>query len=273
MPPEVLRCGRDDGADTYTDTDMTVDLTGKVAVVTGGARDIGAAVVRALADAGAAVVVNYLSSADRATALVAEVTSKGGRAVAVQADVSRADGAAKLVAETRAAFGDRIDVLVNNAGGLVARKKLEEIEPEFWDTVMDLNAKSVFLVTKAASPYLATGGAVVNLSSLAARDGGGGGALVYAASKGAVLTLTRGLAKELAPRRIRVNAVSPGMIDTTFHDVHTPQAARDATVAKTLVGRQGTSDDVANAVLFLASDMSAYLTGESVEINGGLYFV
>jgi 3-oxoacyl-[acyl-carrier protein] reductase len=252
---------------------MNVDLSGKVAVVTGGARDIGAAVVRALAGAGAAVAVNYNSSADRANALVDEVKASGGRAVAVQADVARPEGAAKLVAETRAAFGDRIDVVVNNAGGLVARRKLAEIDSAFWDEVMNLNAKSVFLVTQAAAPHLADGGAVVNLSSLAAHDGGGAGAMVYAASKGAVLTLTRALAKELAPRKIRVNAVSPGMIATTFHDVHTPQAAREATAARTLAGRQGTSEDVANAVLFLASDMSAYLTGESIEINGGLYFV
>ena len=252
---------------------MTVDLTGKVALVTGGARDIGAAVVRTLAEAGAAVVVNYHSSADRANALVEEIRAKGGRAAAVRADVSRPEGAEQLVAGARAAFGDRIDVLVNNAGGLVARKKLEEIDSAFWDEVMNLNAKSVFLVTKAAAPHLVEGGAIVNLSSLAAHDGGGAGAMVYAASKGAVLTLTRALAKELAPRRIRVNAVSPGMIATTFHDVHTPQAAREATAARTLAGRQGTSEDVANAVLFLASDMSAYLSGESVEINGGLYFV
>jgi 3-oxoacyl-[acyl-carrier protein] reductase len=191
----------------------------------------------------------------------------------VQADVTRAEDAERLVAETRAAFGDRIDILVNNAGGIVARRALADMDGEFWDSVMDLNVKSVFLVTKAAMPFLAEGGAVVNLSSLAARDGGGGGALAYSASKGAVLTMTRGLAKELAPRRVRVNCVSPGMIDTTFHDVHTKPEVRTATAARTLAGRQGTADDVANAILFLASDASAYLTGESVEINGGLYFV
>jgi 3-oxoacyl-[acyl-carrier protein] reductase len=252
---------------------MQVDLTGKVAIVTGGARDIGGAVVRKLAESGAAVVVNYNSSADRANALVAEITGRGGRALAVQADVTRADDADRLVAETRAAFGDRIDILVNNAGGIVARRPLQDMDGEFWDTVMALNVKSVFLVTKAAMPYLAEGGAVVNLSSLAARDGGGGGALAYSTSKGAVLTMTRGLAKELAPRKVRVNCVSPGMIDTTFHDVHTKPEIRTATAARTLVGRQGSADDVANAILFLASDASAYLTGESVEINGGLYFV
>ena len=252
---------------------MQADLSGKVAIVTGGARDIGRAAVLKLAGAGAAVAINYFSSADRANALVQEVTSAGGRAVAIRADVTRAEDAERLVSETRAAFGEKIDILVNNAGGLVARRKLEEIDGAFWDEVMDLNFKSVFLMTRAALPYLAEGGAVVNLASLAGRDGGGGGALVYAAAKGGVLTLTRGLAKELAPRKVRVNCVSPGMIDTTFHDLHTKPEIREATAARTLVGRQGTPEDVANAILFLASDASAYINGESVEINGGLYFV
>ena len=251
---------------------MSIDLNGKVAVVTGGARDIGAAIVRKLADAGAAVVVNYNSSADRANALVEEIRGRGGRAAAVQADVSRADGAERLIAESRAAFGDRIDVVVNNAGGLVARKKLEELDEAFWDQVMALNLKSVYLVTRAALPHLAEGGAVVNVGSLAAHDGGGPGAIAYATSKGGVLTLTRALAKDLAPRRVRVNAVSPGMIATTFHDVHTKPEARAATAARTLLGREGSAEDVANVVLFLASDLSGYLNGESVEINGGLYF-
>jgi 3-oxoacyl-[acyl-carrier protein] reductase len=251
---------------------MQVDLTGKVAVVTGGARDIGRAVVLKLAESGAAVAINYHQSADAATALVDEVRALGGRAVAIQADVSRGEDARRLIAETRRAFGDRIDIVVNNAGGLVARKKLEEMDEAFWDHVMALNLKSVFLVTQAALPALAEGGAIVNLSSLAARDGGGGGALAYSASKGAVLTLTRGLAKELAPRHVRVNCVTPGMIATTFHDTFTKPEVRAATAARTLVGRQGSAEDVANAVLFLASDASAYLTGESIEINGGLWF-
>jgi 3-oxoacyl-[acyl-carrier protein] reductase len=252
---------------------MHVDLQGKTAIVTGGARDIGAAIVRALAKSGASVVVNYQSSADRATTLVAEIVALGGKAIAVQADVTNAADVQRLVSETRAAFGDRIDILVNNAGGLVARKKLDEMDGDFWDHVLGLNLKSVFLVTQAVAPHLAEGGAVVNLSSLAAHDGGGPGALAYSASKGGVLTLTRGLAKELAPKKVRVNCVSPGMIATTFHDTHTAPAAREATAARTLVGRQGSSEDVANAVLFLASDASAYLSGESIEINGGLYFV
>src|SRR5437763_5304549 len=131
---------------------------------------------------------------------------------------------------------------------------------------------SSFLVTNASIPLLGEGGVIVNLSSLAARDGGGPGGHAYAAAKGAVLTLTRGLSKELAPRKIRVNAVSPGLIDTTFHDLHTQPEARKATAGRTLIGREGHPDDVANTVLYLASGAAAYITGECVEINGGLYF-
>lgn len=250
-----------------------MDLKGKVAIVTGGARDIGRAIALALAERGASVVVNYLHSVDAAQGVVAEITAAGGRAVAVRADVSQAAEVARLIAQARAAFGGEIHVLVNNAGGLLARKKLDEMDTAFWDQVMALNLRSVFLVTQAAAPFMPAGGAIVNLSSLAARDGGGGGALAYSAAKGAVLTLTRGLSKELAPRKIRVNCVSPGMIDTTFHDTFTKPEVRQAVAARTAIGREGSASDVANAVVFLATDASAYITGESIEINGGLYFV
>jgi 3-oxoacyl-[acyl-carrier protein] reductase len=252
---------------------MHADLKGKVAIVTGGARDIGRAVARQLAGSGAAVVVNYLHSGEAAGSVVREITAAGGKAIAVQADVSKGADVARLCAETRAAFGDRIDILVNNAGGLLARKKLPDMDEAFWDAVMALNLKSVFLVTQAVVPFMPEGGAIVNLSSLAARDGGGGGALAYSAAKGAVLTFTRGLSKELAPRKIRVNCVSPGMINTTFHDTFTSPEVRQTVASRTSVGREGSADDVANSVVFLASDASAYITGESIEINGGLYFV
>jgi 3-oxoacyl-[acyl-carrier protein] reductase len=252
---------------------MRADLQGRVAIVTGGARDIGRAVSLEFAECGASVVVNYFSSGEKAKAVAAEVESRGGRARAVQADVSRPADAKRLIEETRKAFGDRIHILVNNAGGLVARRKLDEMDEAFWDTVMALNLKSVFLVTQAALPYLAEGGAIVNLSSLAARDGGGGGALAYSAAKGGVLTLTRGLSKELAPRKIRVNCVSPGLIATTFHDTFTKPEVRQAVASRTSVGREGTPEDVASAIVFLASDDAAYITGESIEINGGLYFI
>ena len=252
---------------------MRVDLQERVAIVTGGARDIGRAVSLKLAECGASVVVNYYTSADRAKTVVAEVEARGGRALAVQADVSRPADVRRLIDQTREAFGERIHILINNAGGLIARKKLDEMDESFWDTVMGLNLKSVFLVTQAALPYLAEGGAVVNLSSLAARDGGGGGALAYSAAKGGVLTLTRGLSKELASRKIRVNCVSPGLIATTFHDTFTKPEVRQAVAARTSIGREGTPEDVANAIVFLASDSAAYITGESIEINGGLYFI
>jgi 3-oxoacyl-[acyl-carrier protein] reductase len=251
---------------------MQIDLSGKTAIVTGGARDIGRAIVLDLAAAGASVVVNYHSSEDAAKQVVAEVKARGGRAIASRADVSKGLDAKRLVADAVGAFGERIDILVNNAGGLIARKKLEEMDEAFWDQVLALNLKSVFLVTKAALPHLGEGSAIVNLASLAARDGGGGGALAYSAAKGAVLTLTRGMSKELAPRKIRVNCVSPGMIATTFHDTFTPPEVRKTVASRTSIGREGSAADVANAVTFLASDASSYITGESIEINGGLYF-
>jgi 3-oxoacyl-[acyl-carrier protein] reductase len=252
---------------------MQPDLHGKTAIVTGGARDIGRAIVLELAAAGASVVVNYHASEHAARQLVAEVSANGGRAIASKADVSNADDVRRLIADTVSAFGETIHVLVNNAGGIVARKKIEQMDEAFWDEVLALNLKSVFLVTKAALPHLAEGSAIVNLSSLAARDGGGGGALAYSAAKGAVLTLTRGLSKELASRKIRVNCVSPGLIATTFHDTFTAPEVRKTVASRTSAGREGTAGDVANAVLFLASDASSYITGESIEINGGLYFV
>jgi len=252
---------------------MESDLKGKVALVTGGARDIGRAVVLGLAERGAAVVVNYNSSEDKANEVVRDVKERGGEAIATRADVTSPVETNALVDAAREAFGGSIDILVNNAGGLLARKKLEEMDSDFWDAVMTINLKSVFLVTRAAVPFMPEGSAIVNLSSLAARDGGGGGALAYSAAKGGVLTLTRGLSKELAPRKIRVNCVSPGMIDTTFHDTFTSPEVRKTVASRTSIGREGTPEDVANAVIFLATDASAYITGESIEINGGLYFV
>jgi 3-oxoacyl-[acyl-carrier protein] reductase len=252
---------------------MHIDLNGKIALVTGGARDIGRAVSLALAESGASVAVNYHSSADRAKAVVEEIRAAGGKAVAIAADVTKSTDVARLMDETAQAFGDELHILVNNAGGIIARKTIADMDETFFDSVMTLNFKSVFLVTKAATPRMPAGSAIVNVASLAARDGGGPGSAIYAAAKGAVLTLTRGLSKELASRKIRVNCVSPGMIDTTFHDLHTKPEARSATAARTAIGREGTPADVANAVVFLASDAAAYLSGESIEINGGLYFV
>lgn len=252
---------------------MQVDMAGKVAIVTGGGRDIGRAIALRLAGAGASVTVNYLGRPEEATATVAEIEGVGSRAIAVEADVTKPDDVERLVAETRRAFGDAIHVLVNNAGGLVARKKMDEMDEEFWRFVLDLNLGSVFRVSKAVLPFMPDGGAIVNLASLAAHDGGGPGAIAYSVSKGGVLTFTRGLAKELGPRKIRVNCVSPGMIATTFHDTFTTPEVRKVVAGRTALGREGQADEIARAVLFLASDMAAFVTGESLEVNGGLYFV
>ena len=251
---------------------MQIDLQGKVALVTGGARDIGRATVLELAASGAAVVINYLGSEDRANELAKEITGSGGKALAVKADVTNRFQIAGMMQQVQDQFG-KIDILVNNAGGLLARKKLDEMDEKFMDDVIAINFKSILLVTQSALGYMNDGGAIVNLASLAAHDGGGPGAMIYAACKGAVLTFTRGLSKELAPRKIRVNCVSPGLINTTFHDTFTKPEGRAATVARTTVGREGDARDVANAIVFLASDASAYINGESIEINGGLYFV
>ena len=249
------------------------DLKNKVALVTGGARDIGRAVSVLLASRGAAVVVNYFDNPDQAATTVSDIIANGGKAIAVQGDVTKPADVQRLIGETRKAFGDKIDILVNVAGGLMGRKKIEEMDEAFWDTVMDVNLKSVFLVTKAALPYLSEGGSIVNFASQAARDGGGMGAIAYSTAKGGVLTFTRGLAKELGPRKIRVNCVSPGMINTTFHNTFTKPEVRQKVAASTPLNREGEAREVADLVVYLASDSASFVNGASVDINGGTYFV
>lgn len=248
-------------------------LSNKVALVTGGARDIGRAISLKLASESASVLVNYFDNPNDAAETVRMIADAGGKAVAVQADVTKAGEIHKLVMKCREAFGQEIHILVNVAGGLMGRKKMDEMDEGFWDAVMNVNLKSAFLVTKAVLPYMPDGGAIVNFSSQAARDGGGFGAIAYATAKGGVLTFTRGLAKELGPRKIRVNCVSPGMINTTFHNTFTKPEVRQKVAAMTPLGREGEAGEVAELVFFLASDRSAFINGESVEINGGTYFV
>ncbi|MEL6709466.1 MAG: glucose 1-dehydrogenase [Pseudomonadota bacterium] len=247
-------------------------FAGKVAVVTGGSRDIGRAVCVKLASEGASVVVNYNSNQADADATVAEIETAGGKGLAVKADVTKPADVDALIAATREAFGDEIHILVNNAGGLVARKTLDEMDEEFFNFVMQLNATSTFLACKAAVSVMKEGAAIVNLASLAGRDGGGGGAIAYATSKGAVMTMTRGLAKELGPKGIRVNALCPGMIATTFHDKFTPDAARENVANSTPLRRQGRAEETADLVAYLASDEASFVTGANIDINGGLAF-
>ena len=247
-------------------------LENKVAIVTGGSRDIGRAVSIQLAKEGAKVVINYLSNADNANETLDQIIKAGGEAIIVKADVTKSAEVAQLIAETTKAFGDQIDILVNVAGGMVARKATAELDEEFWDQVMDLNLKSVFLVSKATIPYMVSGAAIINLSSLAGRDGGGPGASAYATAKGGVMTYTRSLAKELGPKNIRVNSVLPGMIATTFHDTFSKPEVRVNVANATLLKREGQAAEVASLIVFLASDESSYLTGTNIDINGGLNF-
>ncbi len=247
-------------------------FAGKVAVVTGGSRDIGRAICVKLASEGAHVVVNYNSNEKDADATLAEIETVGGKGIKVKADVTKAADVDALMAATREAFGDAIHILVNNAGGLVARKTLEEMDEEFFNYVMQLNTTSTFLACKAAVPFMCEGSAIVNLASLAGRDGGGGGAIAYATSKGAVMTMTRGLAKELGPKGIRVNALCPGMIATSFHDKFTPDTARENVANSTPLRRQGKAEEAADLVAYLASEEASFLTGNNVDINGGLAY-
>lgn len=247
-------------------------LDDKVAIVTGGGRDIGRAVAEALAAAGAKVVVNWCNSREGAEATVRTIESRGGTAVGVRGDMTRRRDVENLVAEARRAFGDSIDVLVNVVGGLVARRPLAEMDEEFFENVLRLNVTSTFMVTKAVVPFMGAGGSIVNFSSLAGRDGGGPGAAAYATAKGAIMTFTRALARELGPSGIRVNCVCPGMIATSFHDTFTKPEVRAKVAAATPLRREGEAVEVAGLVAYLASDASSFVTGASIDINGGVFF-
>ncbi len=247
-------------------------LQGKVAIVTGGGRDIGKAVSLKLAAEGAKVVINYARSEDKAVETLNAIKAAGGEAVLVQGDVTKQAHVDKIIAETLKNYGDEIHILVNNAGGLVARKTLDEMDVEFFTHLLNLNLTSVFMVTKAVVPYMKQGASIINFASQAGRDGGGAGSAAYATSKGGVMTFTRCLAKELGPRGIRVNAVCPGMIATTFHDTFTKHEVRVNVAAATPLRRQGDAAEVANVVVCLASSETSFVTGANIDINGGLAF-
>lgn len=248
-------------------------LKDKNILITAGAQGIGEAITKHFIDAGAQVAIHYFSSSITANELVDYAKSKGQKAIAISGDLTQEADAQELVDKTVSELGS-LDILINNAGSLVARKLLNDLETDFWHKVMDINLTSMMFVTRAAGPHLAKNenSSIVNLASLAGRKGGHPGSLAYATSKGAILTFTRALATEFGPQGTRVNAVAPGLIlGTSFHNTHTTKESAAKTTAGIPIQRAGNADDVARAVLYLASEYDGFITGATLDINGGVY--
>ncbi len=247
-----------------------LDLTGKTALITGASSGIGAATAAIFADLGARVAIGYHNNEKGAHAVRDQIASTGARIVAIKGDVRKTADLRSLVDQTTTELGP-IDILINNAGSLVERQRLAQITEDRWNDIMNLNLTSALLCSQMVAPGMVErkSGAIVNIVSIAGRNGGGPGALAYATAKGALITLTKGLAKELASAGVRVNAVSPGVIDTPFHEVFsTPEMIKNF-VAGIPLGRTGTSLECAKVIAFLASDAAAYVIGETIEVNGG----
>ena len=254
---------------------MLDELKNKTALVTGASRGIGAAAAVALARAGVSrIVIHYGGYREGAEQTRALVEGAGASTDILAGDLGTPGGIRQFV-EALKQTAPSIDIVVNNAGSLVKRAKLAEYTEELFDRVMNLNVKSVYFITQALAPYMIGrgGGVVVNVSSIAARNGGGMGATIYAAAKAAVSTITKGLAKELAPLGIRVNAVSPGTVDNHFHEMFSNRQILDSVVAQTPAGTLGTNEEVADTIVFLCSNASRYIHGQTIEINGGMFMV
>lgn len=245
-------------------------FSGEVAWVTGSSTGIGRACALALAREGCRIVVHYNRSADEARGVVEEIESGGGEALLVGGDVSDEKEVGRMAGEVSERFGG-LDVLVNNAGALIERRSFPEMTVDLWDRVMDVNLKSVLLCSQAALPMMREqgGGRIINITSVAARNGGGPGSCAYATAKAGVSNLTRSMAKELLAEGILVNGVAPGIITTPFHERYTPPEVREKMSAGIPIGREGTPEEVAGAVVYLASAASSYLVGEILEVNGG----
>jgi len=252
---------------------MDSDLKGKVVLITGASTGIGAAAARAFGRAGSKVVIHYNSSRAAAETVAADVRALGGEAVLAGGDVTQSANVKRIVAEAITAFG-RIDVLVNNAGGMIGRTRIEDYTDAYLDQVLKLNVTQVAMFMHEVIPVMRRqgGGNVINVSSVAARHGGGGGAIIYAGAKGFISTATHGWAKELVGDHIRVNAVSPGVITTPFHQRYSTAEQLKAMQATVPMNRLGTPDECAGTFIYLASDdMSGYVTGQVLEVNGGQY--
>jgi 3-oxoacyl-[acyl-carrier protein] reductase len=246
------------------------NLAGRVALVTGASSGIGAATAILLADLGARVAIGYHGNPKGAEQVRSKILGDGGKAIAVRADVTKADEIVSLANAVTGQLGP-IDILINNAGSLMQRMRILEVKEESWDEIQDLNLKSAVLCSQAVAPSMIERkrGAIVNVSSIAGRNGGGPGASAYASAKGGLITFTKALAKELAPQGVRVNAVSPGVIETPFHErFSTPEMMRNFVTAIPL-GRVGMPMECANVIAFLASDAASYVVGETIEVNGG----
>jgi 3-oxoacyl-[acyl-carrier protein] reductase len=247
-------------------------LQGQVALITGASSGIGRATAAAMAREGARVGVNYHKNQKGAEECVARIQKAGGEALAVRADVTSGAEVAALFDAVRKRWG-RVDILVNNAGDLLRRSMLGDMTEEYWDQIMALNLKSVFLCVKQVWKEMAArkSGCIVNMSSIAGRNGGGPGAAAYAAAKGGLLTYTKSLAKELAPYNVRVNGIAPGVILTPYHERYSPPEVMKKFISTVPLGRAGTSEEIAEVAVFLASPAASYITGETVEVNGGMW--
>jgi 3-oxoacyl-[acyl-carrier protein] reductase len=251
--------------------EQTLDLTGKVALISGAAVGIGRACALALGQAGAFIGLNYHSSRDSAESLYSELAALNIKAMLLQADLTD-EAQANAVVDRLVAETGRLDILVNNSGGLVKRAKIEETTLENWRKSLDINLTSAFLVTKRAIPHLrATGsGRIVNLLSLSVQTGGANGAGAYAAPKGGLMVFTHTLAKELAPE-VRTNSVMPGTVETQHHEIHSTPEMLENYRKQTPLGRNTMAEEVASSVLFLASDMSSHINGALIDISGGRF--
>jgi 3-oxoacyl-[acyl-carrier protein] reductase len=248
-------------------------LVGKRALVTAGGQGIGKAIAEELLKAGCDVAIHYFSEAAGAGEVAALAKSLGRRAITLQADLTNEVAATAMVKQATDFLGG-LEVLINNAGGLVARRTLAQVDMAFWQKVIDVNMTSMMLVTRAAQPFLvaAKGSSIVNISSLAGRKGGHGGSLIYSTSKGAVLTFTRALAAELGAQGVRVNAIAPGLIlGTAFHNTHTTKESADETIRGIPLARGGNVGDIARPVVFLASEYDGFISGATLDVNGGVY--
>jgi len=253
---------------------MELNLAGKTAFVTGGNIGIGRAVSLSLARCGADVALTYFSHSAEGEETVKAIEKMGRKAFGFQLDATDSSQVNEVVAQVAQALGGHIDILMNNAGHLVGRSPIVDMTDEHWFKTINVNLSSTFFCTRAVLPFMNTGwGRIVNMSSLAARNGGGNGATAYAASKGAIIAFTRGLCKEVADQGITVNAVAPGLIlETPFHETFNTDEGIQGAINSTPLKRGGTPDDVANAILYFVTNLGSFITGEIIEINGGLYF-